>query len=96
MNRVSITLKISLLIVALFIALLTMAVLFVNGFQSVITNIENDAELRQFNASLTDDWGRLKQQYTVARDMGLATRRELSSYLSWSRRLRTPRQLRKT
>jgi methyl-accepting chemotaxis protein len=70
MIKLSITSKISLLVSALILALLLLAVLFVSSFNGVIENSRTDAELRQLESRLVEDWRTLNQQYEQAAVLG--------------------------
>jgi methyl-accepting chemotaxis protein len=65
--KLSLTLKISLLVSALILALLLMAAFFIQSFSSVITSSEQDVSLRQFEATLVTTWDDLKVQYNLSR-----------------------------
>lgn len=67
MPKLSLTLKISLLVSALILALLLMAAFFIQSFSAVIASSEQDVSLRQFEATLVTTWDDLKVQYNLSR-----------------------------
>lgn len=69
MKKLSITLKIGLLVSSLIAALLIIAVFFVGQFGDVIESSGQDAELRRFESVLVNDWDALKADYNQARTL---------------------------
>ncbi|MFQ3231397.1 methyl-accepting chemotaxis protein [Reinekea sp.] len=70
MRKMSITLKISILVTSLIAALLILAGFFVTSFSAVIEGNQKDAQLRQFETILSDNWDDLKKQIALLRVMG--------------------------
>lgn len=67
MKKPSLTLKISLLVTSLIVVVLILAVFFIQSFSDVIESSQQDAELRQFEATLVAQWDQLKEQYNLSR-----------------------------
>ena len=70
MKKMSLTLKISLLVSGLIAALLLMAAFFVSSFSSVIDTSIEDGRLRQYETDLISDWDQLKIQYNRVLSQG--------------------------
>ncbi|MHA7879770.1 MAG: methyl-accepting chemotaxis protein [Saccharospirillum sp.] len=70
MKKISLTLKISLLVSALILALIALALIFITSFNTVIINSQQDARLRQFNSDLGREWAALTRLYGEAPDQG--------------------------
>jgi methyl-accepting chemotaxis protein len=66
-KKLSLTLKISLLVAGLILALLFVAWFFISSFGRVIETSQQDADLRQFESVLVGQWDELKTQYNLAR-----------------------------
>jgi methyl-accepting chemotaxis protein len=69
-KKMSLTLKISLLVSGLIAALLLMAAFFVSSFSSVIDTSIEDGRLRQYETDLISDWDQLKIQYNRVLSQG--------------------------
>ena len=70
MKKLSLTLKISLLVSGLIAALLLLAAFFVSSFSTVIDTGIEDTRLRQYETDLIGDWDRLKGQYQTVLSQG--------------------------
>ena len=70
MKKLSLTLKISLLVSGLIAALLLLAAFFVSSFSTVIDTGVEDTRLRQYETDLIGDWDRLKGQYQTVLSQG--------------------------
>lgn len=70
MSKFTLVFKISALVIALLIALLFVSVNLVLNIQSVISNVEQEGQLRQFDASLTQGWKQLVATHDHALEMG--------------------------
>lgn len=70
MKRMSVTLKISVLVSALILALLALALVFITSFNRVIINSQQDVQLRQFNNDLGAEWSTLTRLYEQAPAVG--------------------------
>jgi len=69
-KKLSLTLKISLLVSGLIVALLVTAGLFISSFSSVIKSSQQDADLRLFETEFIAHWDELKVHYGLARELG--------------------------
>jgi len=69
-KKLSLTLKISLLVSGLIAALLLLAAFFVSSFSTVIDTGVEDTRLRQYETDLIGDWDRLKGQYQTVLSQG--------------------------
>lgn len=70
MIKLSLTYKISLLVSALILALVLLAGLFITSFSGIIDNSQTDAQLRQLESRLVENWQLLNRQYDISADLG--------------------------
>ncbi|WP_040557734.1 methyl-accepting chemotaxis protein [Reinekea blandensis] len=95
MKKLSITLKISLLVASLMAASLVISLYFIFQFIGVIQSSSQDADLRQFESVLVNDWDQLTSLYNDARRVapeffsGNAEESELRSIIESATALQT-------
>ncbi|MDN3648841.1 methyl-accepting chemotaxis protein [Reinekea marina] len=70
MKKLSITVKISLLVISLIITLLLLSGYFITSFAGVIQGNQQDSELRAFETALADHWSETKDHLTLLRALG--------------------------
>ncbi|MBU2862614.1 methyl-accepting chemotaxis protein [Reinekea forsetii] len=70
MKKLSITVKISLLVISLIVTLLLLSGYFITSFAGVIQGNQQDAELRAFETALAEHWSVTKDHLTALRALG--------------------------